>query len=242
MERGTWGEVMQIKLQIVKAFVDNDKGGNPAGVVMDADELSYDQKLSIAKQAGFSETAFISRSLIADFKFDFFTPTKQIAHCGHATIGAFSYLKQTGRIAGTDSSKETIDGIRKIKLVGDLAFMEQTAPSYIDVSTEADLILQSLHIVHEDLYPDLAPIIVNTGNAFLIIPLKNRQVLQSLQPDLEKVAAYSKPYNLIGFYPFTLETEKAGRDAGTRYVWSLLRYTGRIWYWHGRRSAGLLFV
>ena len=158
---------MQIKLQIVRAFVDNDQGGNPAGVVMDADDLSYDQKLYIAKQAGFSETAFISRSSIADFKFDFFTPTKQIAHCGHATIGAFSYLKQTGRITGTDSSKETIDGIRKIKLVGELAFMEQTAPSYIDVSKEANLILQSLRIESSDLYPGLTPAIVNTGNAFL---------------------------------------------------------------------------
>ena len=38
--------------------------------------------------------------------------------------------------------------------------------------------------------------------------------VSSTQPG--EVAAYSKPYNLIGFYPFTLETEKAGRDAGTR--------------------------
>ena len=152
---------------------DNNSGGNPAGVVLNADQLTYDQKLSIAKQAGFSETAFISKSEIADFKFDFFTPSKQIAHCGHATIGAFSYLKQTGYISGTDSSKETIDGIRKIKLVGDLAFMEQRAPTYIDVKHEADRILHSMGISYDDLQPGLYPAIVNTGNAFLIIPLKN---------------------------------------------------------------------
>jgi PhzF family phenazine biosynthesis protein len=102
----------KIDVQILNAFVDNNRGGNPAGVVLNADDLTNEQKLKIASKIGLSETAFVSRSASADFKLDFFTPTRQIAHCGHATIATFSYLSQTGLIKSTASSKETIDGRR----------------------------------------------------------------------------------------------------------------------------------
>ena len=98
----------KIEVQILNAFVDNNKGGNPAGVVLNADNLTNEQKLKIAKKVGLSETAFVSKSEIADFKLDFFTPTRQIAHCGHATIATFSYLSQSGLIKNTLSSKETM--------------------------------------------------------------------------------------------------------------------------------------
>lgn len=104
------GGSMDVHVQIVNAFVDNGEGGNPAGVVLDAQRYSQEQKQRIAALAGLSETAFISPSDSADFKLEFFTPNRQIAHCGHATIASFSYLRQMGRIAGTQTSKETIDG------------------------------------------------------------------------------------------------------------------------------------
>jgi len=56
---------MDIEAQVVNAFVDVDCGGNPAGVVLDADALTPTQKLAIAQQVGLSETAFVSRSAMA---------------------------------------------------------------------------------------------------------------------------------------------------------------------------------
>ena len=107
-----------IEVQILNAFVDNGKGGNPAGVVLNANKLSDKNRLEIAKKVGLSEPAFVSRSKTEDFKLDFFTPSKQIAHCGHATVATFSYLKQIGDLKKDSSSKETIDGKRKIRLKG----------------------------------------------------------------------------------------------------------------------------
>lgn len=89
----------KIEVQIINAFVDNQKGGNPAGVVLNADNLTNEQKLKVASKVGLSETAFVSKSTMADYKLDFFTPTRQIAHCGHATIATFSYLSQLGLIS-----------------------------------------------------------------------------------------------------------------------------------------------
>ena len=95
-----------IDVQILNAFVEDDKGGNPAGLVLNADNLTYKNKQEIAQKVGLSETAFVSTSKTEDFKLEFFTPNRQIAHCGHATIATFSYLKQQNILNSNNSSKK----------------------------------------------------------------------------------------------------------------------------------------
>jgi len=105
-------DMPDVAVQVVNAFVDNGRGGNPAGVVLNAERFSQAQKQAIAAKVGLSETAFVSPSRTADFKLEFFTPTRQIPHCGHATIATFSYLVQLGLLDGARSSKEMLDGNR----------------------------------------------------------------------------------------------------------------------------------
>lgn len=205
-----------IEVQIVNAFEHRNKGGNPAGVVIDADDLTPEQKMEIARQVGLSETAFVSKSVIADYKLDFFTPAKQIAHCGHATIATFTYLKQIERISGDRSSKETIDGVRQIYFEGSSAFMEQTGPKFISVSPiDQERARLALGIEEEDLLPELPVEIVNTGNSFLIVPLKNESTLKSILPQHDTIEEISLRYGLIGFYIYCPSKEKSV-DADTR--------------------------
>lgn len=204
------------KVLIVRAFSTNGAGGNPAGVVLDADDLDDRQKLDLARQVGLSETAFVSDSVKAGFKLDFFTPTKQIAHCGHATIATFTLLKQSNRIGGNSSSKETIDGVREIYFEGNMAFMEQQKPAFISISAAARVkMLASLGLGKAALLPGFEPEIVNTGNNFLIIPVKEERILEAIKPDLETIAQLSEKLGLIGFYLFAL-TPTEGVDATTR--------------------------
>ncbi|MFL5744286.1 MAG: PhzF family phenazine biosynthesis protein [Niastella sp.] len=206
----------KIEVQILNAFVDNNKGGNPAGVVLNADNLTNEQKLKIAKKVGLSETAFVSKSEIADFKLDFFTPTRQIAHCGHATIATFSYLSQSGLIKNTLSSKETIDGIREILLKDDLAFMEQKAPLYTNVDKQEEQILRSLGLTKSDLLKETPILLVNTGNSFVLVPVKSAEILKNIKPDYALISQISDELNLIGYYVFCTETSSPIRDATTR--------------------------
>tara|TARA_R110002074_G_scaffold197610_10_gene364928 strand:- start:6551 stop:7432 length:882 start_codon:yes stop_codon:yes gene_type:complete len=196
-----------VTVQILNAFTENDKGGNPAGVVLNADSLTHENKLDIAKKVGLSETAFISTSKTADFKLDFFTPTKQIAHCGHATIAAFSYLKQMGLLKGEKSSKETIDGNRKIEIQGNLAFMEQLAPTYTDVSKKENHILKSLGLAKTDLLPNAPIKVANTGNSFMLVGVKGASILQHIAPDFDAIKEISDEFNLIGYYVFTTDAD-----------------------------------
>ncbi|MEQ8694706.1 MAG: PhzF family phenazine biosynthesis isomerase, partial [Gammaproteobacteria bacterium] len=117
-----------ISVEIVGGFVTSEGGGNPAGVVFDADTLDERDMLEVARRVGLSETAFVSRSSVAGFKLDFFTPNRRIAHCGHATIAAFARLAELGRVQDGETSKETVDGTRRILIREGAAYMEQLAP------------------------------------------------------------------------------------------------------------------
>jgi PhzF family phenazine biosynthesis protein len=194
---------MTVNVQVINAFSINGQGGNPAGVVFEADQMSSQTKQAIATAAGFPETAFVSSSSVADFKLDFFTPSKQIPHCGHATIATFSYLKATGQIKSDRSSKETIDGCRSIFFKDGFAFMEQQSPTFHNSSSDFEKILVSLNLSSDDLLPGLLPMVVNTGNSFLIVPVKNEPTLASIRYNKEMVSKISEKYGLIGYYVFT---------------------------------------
>jgi PhzF family phenazine biosynthesis protein len=198
----------EIILKIVYAFSINGTGGNPAGVVLNAGALTNQERQSIAAKVGLSEVAFVSKSAQADFKLEFFTPTRQIAHCGHATIATFTYLKQQGLIKGDRSSKETIDGNRDIYFKNGFAYMEQKAPLFTTIESELPEVLESLNLTTEDLLKGHTPSIVDTGNSFLIVGVANAVVLKNLQPNLARIKSYSEKHNLIGYYVFSLCDEQ----------------------------------
>jgi PhzF family phenazine biosynthesis protein len=210
---------MLIEVQIVNAFIDGAAGGNPAGVVVDANALSTAQRLKIAQQVGLSETAFVSASESATVKLDFFTATRQIAHCGHATIATFSLLRQLGVVGEGRLSKETIDGNRDILVDGDMVFMEQHAPKYTQVTSTSELgrrVVGALGLTQAQLLGGVDPFVVNTGNSFLIVPLPDERSVAELRPELGLVESLSDELDLIGYYVFSTATKVRGRHAGAR--------------------------
>jgi PhzF family phenazine biosynthesis protein len=194
---------MKVSVKIINAFSVKNQGGNPAGVVLDADGMTNEKKQLIASKIGLPETAFVSRSAKAGYKLDFFTPTKQIPHCGHATIATFTYLKRMGLVTSNRTSKETIDGIREIIYIGGYAFMEQRSPTFYVPENKFEVILQSLGINETDLVPNLNPTIVNTGNSFLMVPVKDERVLSNIKPNLDLISGLSEEHSLIGYYVYT---------------------------------------
>ena len=214
--------VKTIPAQIVNGFVTGGIGGNPAGVVLDADQLSETEMLGIAAKIGLSETAFVSSSDTEGFKLDFFTPNRRIAHCGHATIAVFSYLAELGRISEGETSKQTIDGPRKISIKTGAAYMEQLAPKYRmpgdwakDDVTVAE-VLQSLGITESYLNNSIDPILVDTGNSFIVVGVKDGATLRDLKPDFDLISVISEKLDLIGYYVFTTDSKATDKDATTR--------------------------
>jgi PhzF family phenazine biosynthesis protein len=196
-----------IKVFVLNAFAKTKTGGNPAGVVLDADTMSIPFKQKLAAKVGFSETAFVQRSDVADFKISFFTPTEEVALCGHATIAAFSLLNELGRIPAGCFRQETKAGILGVEVQKDgTVFMEQTLPSF-KKSVDRSEVAQSLGIRVDSLVPELAVQIVSTGLRDIMVPVATLHELFNLKPDFEKIAEISKKHRTVGFHVFTQETK-----------------------------------
>jgi len=196
---------MGVVVYTLDSFTKDNHGGNPAGVVLEADALSDIQMLQIANQVGFSETAFVHKSDKATFKLRFFTPNSEVELCGHATIAAFSLLRSKGLIGNGVFSQETQAGILGIVVDHDIVYMNQTLPIYYEVLDKAE-IADSLNISLNDYLDNLPAQIVSTGLKDAIIPVKSIEILFSIQPDCAKISQLSKKYNAVGFHVFSLET------------------------------------
>jgi len=76
------------KLRRLTAFSTDPLGGNPAGVWIGPALPDSDTMQGIAKEVGFSETAFLAPDSGTDRMIRYFSPQTEIPFCGHATIAA----------------------------------------------------------------------------------------------------------------------------------------------------------
>ncbi|PJI08203.1 MULTISPECIES: PhzF family phenazine biosynthesis protein [Clostridium] len=197
---------MKLKVYTVNAFAKSPNGGNPAGVVMNADTLSENDMKKISKIIGFSETAFVMKSNCADFKVRFFTPNSEVDLCGHATIGTYHTLLSEGYIKPGNYSQETKAGILNISINKDtLIMMNQTIPNFYHIIPKEE-IADSLNLTLNEIEETLPVQIVSTGLKDILVPIKNMKILDSMKPNFKKIEQISRKYNVIGYHAFTLET------------------------------------
>ena len=194
-----------VDVYVTAAFSKDNKGGNKAGVVLGRSELTSVQKAAIAKEMGYSETAFVLDSDKADFKLQYFTPTEEVPLCGHATIAAFSTLKLLNMLDKPDCTIETEAGILNIHIKDDgLILMEQNRPEYFKV-LDSDTFtgcIQKGFIDHR------FPIqIVSTGLNDIMLPVDLAEHLKRLSPDFEMIANMTKEKEAVGVHAFTLIKE-----------------------------------
>ncbi len=195
---------MKINYYSINAFAKTTTGGNPAAVVLNSERFSNDEMLKIANRIGFSETAFVFKTNKADFEVKFFTPEAEVDLCGHATIGLFSILFTLKMINNGKYKILTKAGILEIKVERDGSiFMEQTTPIFSNIINTEEII-DSLRIKEEDLINELPCQIVSTGLKDIIIPVKDISILNSINPNFDKIKDISKKYNVIGYHLFAL--------------------------------------
>lgn len=197
---------MRVKVYTVNSFAKSINGGNPAGVVLNADGLSDVEMKKIAGVVGFSETAFVMKSNLADFMVRFFTPNEEVDFCGHATIAVFHTISSKGYIKSGRYSQETKAGILDVQVMEDLSIMmNQNIPSYHEI-IEKQEIADSLNITVGEMLENLPVQIVSTALRDILVPIKSLDILNSINPDFKKVENISSKYNTVGYHIFTLES------------------------------------
>jgi PhzF family phenazine biosynthesis protein len=197
---------MIVTVYTLNAFAKTKYGGNPAGVVLDADLLSEPEMQHIAAKVGFSETAFVRKSDKADYQVRFFTPSSEVDLCGYATVATFYLLARKGIIQAGEFTQETKAGILKVENRPDgIIYMNQIKPVFYE-EIDKKIIAESLNINEDAIMKDLPVRILSTGLKDILVPVTTLKEISNIRPDFNKVAAVSKKYCVTGYHIFTLET------------------------------------
>ena len=207
-----------LKIYQVDSFTTEKFKGNPAGVVLNADGLSDQDMLCIARELNNSETAFLMSADDSDHdvRIRYFTPKIEVPVCGHATIAAH-YVRAIENNLETGTVKHKISigtlpvEIKKVEndymvdmIQGRIEFFEPFTENYRQALTKA-LGLK------ENTLDERCPIqIVSTGHSKVLIGIKSRSILDDLAPDMSALKELSKAVSCNGFFAFTLHSEIDG--------------------------------
>lgn len=201
------------KIKQIDAFTDKPFGGNPAGVVPSADGLTDKEMQSIANEVNASETAFILISDIADFRIRWFTPSKEVLFCGHATVASIYALAEEGKFGmendGEYSFKvETRIGVITVDVVKtDKIQIILHSPKIALVRENIDMptFLDALKIKQDEL--DYNYSIMRESNLdYLYVPINGLDALKNIDYDYSKLLKFCERYNFPGVNLFTTET------------------------------------
>lgn len=195
-------------------FQAREGGGNPCPVTLDADDLTTEQMQAMTKDFG-QESAFLTRPAAegCNFKVRYFVPLHEMEMCLHATVGSATVLVESGRAAKSPLYYETALGAVRIDWERHGGRIDvsvgQFLPKVLDRNPTPAEVCRALNISAGDLGG--GPIqSVATSRFKLILPLKDRAVLDGLKPDFEYLWKLCDDYETTGFYPFALEN---GADA-----------------------------
>jgi len=206
----------QYTLYQVDAFTKELFRGNPAGVVSDATGLSDTQMQKIARELNNSETAFIfptQNNEKYDVEIRYFTPTVEVPICGHATIAAHYVRAHENEFSSVQTIQKTKAGILPVDIVQNKDDYEITMTQgkiefgdFIEGKSRLTL-LSALNMKSSEL-DERCPIhIVSTGHAKVIIGIKSRKKLNSLNPDMGLLKELSKSINCKGYFVFTFDSD-----------------------------------
>lgn len=112
---------MRIPFVQIDAFADKPFTGNPAAVMPLAAWLEDDMLQAIAAENNLSETAFLlaDESDASDFELRWFTPTDEVALCGHATLASGHFVLSADPARDAVRFRTRDAGVLEVSRVGD---------------------------------------------------------------------------------------------------------------------------
>jgi PhzF family phenazine biosynthesis protein len=197
----------------VDAFTDVAFGGNPAGVAIFADALPEEaEMLATAKKVGYSETAFLRQIDEGSFELRFFTPVDEVPLCGHATVGTFTLLLKRGMIAeGREYTALTGAGKISVGVKNGLVWLDMSAPKpLVYLSKDDTAALLDMFALPSGACGSLAPAISDAGLADIMLPLRSRELLAAMKPDLKRISGLSDRLNVTGVHACAFGEGAAG--------------------------------
>lgn len=184
----------------IAAFSHNGNGGNPAGVAFYDSMPSDEEMLKVAKEVGYSETAFLVKQGY-DWRVRYFAPELEIPFCGHATIALGAVL---GERFGEDQYELILNDAQisvraERSNTGEFVATLNSAKTFSEEAPKeyVDNVLAGFHLSRDDLDPAFPVRFANAGAKHLILVLKDRKTLADMKYEFDPVRTLMMEQGLI---------------------------------------------
>lgn len=199
-----------MKTCFVDSFTTEAFKGNPAGVCFPNTDLTAAQMLNVAREIGFSETAFVTPLTTAgNFSIRYFSPKQEIPLCGHATLAAARILFDQHKLEKvlfiTGNGLELPVASAGEEIIMEFPVYETTPSPLPPASLLAALGIREIMQVR---YSEL--------NTILLLEIESADDLRALKPDFQ---ALVKSYSGINGVLVTAVGTDGKYDYHYRYFW-----------------------
>lgn len=206
------------KAAIADAFTEKPLSGNPAGVVLLGSGPFPDETLAIriAAELRMSETAFVRGVAEDEFEIKYYTPVCEAALCGHATVAAFTVLRDKCGLTPGEKSVHTTAGDIRVSVGRDAVFLDMAEARTVSQLDESDAreFYRAFALPERTAENGLRPAVVSVGLADIMLPVRDEAELASAAQDEAAVSELSRRLNVTGVHMFCLTDD--GFTAHTR--------------------------
>ncbi len=202
----------------VDSFTDTLFGGNPAGVVFNAEWLSEETMQAFAREVNLSETVFITNQTGTSCTMRYFTPSEEVKFCGHATVAwLFIWAQENKR----ESDSKQVAHLTISNWLWDLSMsvdsswahplMSMTTPeTQLSPTAFTWSDVAERFWVWADIFADDTPILLDKAQQYAYISVNSFAQLELLNPmstQLQHILSKDGIYGLWVLCPETYASE-----------------------------------
>lgn len=198
---------MQLEINVVDAFTNTVFKGNPAAVIITDNWLREDLMQSIAMENNLPETAFLvpdGSDEKGTYHIRWFSPTTEIAFCGHATLAsAFVIFNKNPTLKTINLSAKVVGVLTIVQKDSGKIQMDFPNTKPERVNDIPDSLLTGLSIAPVEVYRNTqAYFVIYSSESDVLSVQRNNEILEQIAP-LKLVItclSKSKDYDFISRY------------------------------------------
>ncbi|MCS5735652.1 PhzF family phenazine biosynthesis protein [Herbiconiux daphne] len=206
----------------VDVFAQSPLTGNPLALIPDADGLTVEQMVAIAREFNQSETTFLvtPTSDAADYRLRSFTPDgSEVLGAGHNAMGAWIWLSSSGRLPPQRTAfiQQIGSDLLPVRIDAGTVTMQQSPPRFLRRVLEREPLATALGLALTDLDSALSTEVVSTGAEHLMVALSSRGAVDRVVPESAALKQLLADSGAEGCYVYSIEPGADGADAYTRF-------------------------
>jgi trans-2,3-dihydro-3-hydroxyanthranilate isomerase len=204
---------MNHRISWLDVFAEQPLAGNGLAVVDDADDLSEETMLALAKETRLSETTFVQSASAegADYRNRIWDPHEELPFAGHPSLGTAVAVARWRGLDEASFVQQTGAGLQPVEVARQngswRASMLQNAAEF-GPELEREAVMTAVGLRAEDAHAELPAQVVSTGMPHVMAPVAEHEALARALPDYSTLYELSEPYGSIVVYLAWCDSER----------------------------------